>query len=178
MIIVIVGTTHSGKTYLSQKLLEELKIPYLSIDHIKMGLIRSNNTDLTTNNDLELTSYLWPIIREIIKTNIENKQNLIIEGCYIPYNFLSDFSEEYKKEINYIFLIYTKKYIEKHFNTIKKYANVIENRLYDSDLSKDNLIEENINLLKECKERKLNYILINDDFEKAMNYIVGDFKCK
>ena len=178
MIILISGSTHSGKTYLSQKLLEELKIPYLSIDHLKMGLIRSKNTTLTPNDDLELTNYLWPIIREIIKTNIENKQNLIIEGCYIPCNFLNDFSDEYKKEINHIYLIYTKEYIEKYFNIIIKYANVVENRLDDSDLDKNKLIEENLNLLNECEKRSLNYILINDDFEKVMKYIVGNLKCK
>lgn len=178
MIILISGSTHSGKTYLSQKLLEELKIPYLSIDHLKMGLIRSKNTTLTPNDDLELTNYLWPIIREIIKTNIENKQNIIIEGCYIPCDFLNDFSDEYKNEINHIYLIYTKEYIDKYFSIIKKYANIVENRLDDSDLSKDILIKENINLLKECKERKLNFILINDDFKKAIEHIIGDFKCK
>ena len=178
MIILISGSTHSGKTYLSQKLLEELKIPYLSIDHLKMGLIRSKNTTLTPNDDLELTNYLWPIIREIIKTNIENKQNIIIEGCYIPCDFINDFSDEYKNEINHIYLIYTKEYIEKYFNIIIKYANVVENRLDDSDLDKNKLIEENLNLLNECEKRSLNYILINDDFEKAMKYIVGNLKCK
>ena len=71
MIIIISGTTHSGKTSLAQKLLEKLNVPYLSIDHIKMGLIRSEYTNLKQIDDEELTNYLWPIIREIIKTNIE-----------------------------------------------------------------------------------------------------------
>ena len=46
-----------------------------------MGLIRSGNTVLTPEDDDALTDYLWPIVREIIKTAIENKQNLIVEGC-------------------------------------------------------------------------------------------------
>ena len=86
MIILISGATHTGKTALSQRLLERLKYPYLSIDHLKMGLIRSGNTDLTPlSSDGELTEYLWPVVREIIKTAIENGQNLIVEGCYIPF---------------------------------------------------------------------------------------------
>ena len=48
-----------------------------------MGLIRSGITDLTPEDDDELTDYLWPIVREIIKTAVENEQNLIVEGCYI-----------------------------------------------------------------------------------------------
>ena len=75
MIVLITGASHTGKTVLAQKLLEKYKYPYLSIDHLKMGLIRSGNTTLTPmSDDKLLTGYLWPIIREIIKTAIENKQ--------------------------------------------------------------------------------------------------------
>ena len=85
-IILITGATHTGKTALAQKLLEKYKFPYLSIDHLKMGLIRSGNTTLTpTSDDKALTEYLWPIVREMIKTAIENNQNLIVEGCNIPF---------------------------------------------------------------------------------------------
>ena len=51
MIILIAGATHAGKTNLAQRLLEKYKYPYLSIDHLKMGLIRSGNTDLTPESD-------------------------------------------------------------------------------------------------------------------------------
>lgn len=85
MIILITGASHTGKTLLAQKMLEKYHYPYLSIDHLKMGLIRSGNTNLTPEDDDDLTTYLWPIVREMIKTAIENKQNLIVEGCYIPF---------------------------------------------------------------------------------------------
>ena len=50
-----------------------------------MGLIRSGHTTLTPESaDDALTDYLWPIVREMIKTAVENRQNLIVEGCYIP----------------------------------------------------------------------------------------------
>ena len=81
MILLIAGASHTGKTALAQRLLEKYQYPYLSIDHLKMGLIRSGNTNLTpVSGDQTLTDYLWPIVREIIKTAIENNQNLIIEG--------------------------------------------------------------------------------------------------
>lgn len=93
MIVLIAGASHTGKTLLAQRLLEKYKYPYLSIDHLKMGLIRSGNTELTPlSNDSELTEYLWPIVREMIKTAIENGQNLIIEGCYIPFDWKKEFS--------------------------------------------------------------------------------------
>ena len=129
MIILITGASHTGKTALAQKLLEKYKYPYLSIDHLKMGLIRSGNTELTPMDDTELVEYLRPIVREMIKTAIENNQNLIVEGCYIPFDWQKDFDSEYLESIKYYCLIMSEEYIRNHFADIKKYANVIENRL-------------------------------------------------
>ena len=112
MVIIITGSSHVGKTLLAQQMLEKFKYPYLSIDHLKMGLIRSGNTDLTPEDDDELTSYLWPIVREIIKTAIENKQNLIVEGCYIPSDWRKDFDDNYLSSIKFICLAMTEEYIE------------------------------------------------------------------
>ena len=132
MIILITGASHTGKTALAQKLLEKYKFTYLSIDHLKMGLIRSGNTELTPmSDDADLTEYLWPIVCEIIKTAIENKQNLIIEGCYIPFDWSKDFEKEYLDNIRYYCLVMSEDYIRNHFSDIKRYANVIENRLDD-----------------------------------------------
>ena len=116
MIILITGASHTGKTLLAQRMLEKYKYPYLSIDHLKMGLIRSGNTELTPEDDNALTDYLWPIIREMIKTAVENRQNLIVEGCYIPFGWRQDFDEWYLPSIRFICLAMTEKYIEDHFN--------------------------------------------------------------
>ncbi len=162
MIIIISGSTHTGKTNLAQKLLEKYNYPYLSIDHLKMGLIRSGHTLLTPySTDIELTNYLWPIVKEMIKTAIENKQNLIVEGCYVPFNFKDGFEEIYLKEIKEYFLVMSNKYINDNYNDIIKFANVIENRICD-DLDKDELINSNKYILNGCLEYNLNYILIDE----------------
>ena len=114
MIILITGASHTGKTLLAQKLLEKYNYPYLSIDHLKMGMIRSGNTQLTpVSADTELTMFLWPIVREIIKTVIENRQNLIIEGCYIPFDWKKDFTDEYRKDIRGYCLAMSENYTHK-----------------------------------------------------------------
>ena len=165
MIILITGASHVGKTALAQKLLEKYKYPYLSIDHLKMGLIRSKNTNLTPmSDDTELTEYLWPIVREIIKTAIENKQNLIVEGCYIPFDFKKDFKKEYLENIRYICLVMSENYIKNHFEDIKNFANVIEKRVDDSYLSVDFVIEENKKTLEQAKKYNVDYILIDDNY--------------
>ena len=164
MIILISGATHTGKTALAQKLLEKYKVPYYSIDHIKMGLIRSDQTSLTPSEDEKLTPYLWGTVREIMKTAIENKQNLIIEGCYIPFDWKKDFSEEYLHEIKYCCLVMSDNYIENHFSDIVKYESIIEQRLH-TDISKQKLIDENKRNLQLCKKYNLNYIFIEDTYE-------------
>ena len=164
MVILIAGSSHTGKTLLAQKLLEKYKYPYLSIDHLKMGLIRSGNTELTVEDDDKLTDYLWNIVKEIIKTNIENNQNIIIEGCYIPFNWKDSFEDEYLEKIQYICLIMTENYIRTHFADIKIYSNTIENRKLD-DISQEELITENNANLEMCKKFNHKYILIDDKYE-------------
>lgn len=165
MIILISGTTHTGKTVLSQKLTEKYKIPYFSIDHLKMGLIRSGVTSLTVNDDKKLLSYLWPIVKEIIKTVIENQQNLIIEGCYIPFNWQKDFDDSYLSEIKFYCLIMTQEYINNNFSDIIKFENTIEKRV-TTEINKKDLITENKQNLQQCKKYGLEYILINKNYEK------------
>ncbi len=165
MIYLIAGTSHTGKTLLAQRLLEEKHIPYVSLDHLKMGLIRSGSTGLTVFDDEQLTDYLWPIAREMAKTAIENGQNLIIEGCYIPHSWASDFDEHYRNQIRAIWLIMTPGYIENYFDTIRTHANAIEQRLDDSGLSKEELIRDNRQNLVLCRKYGCEYVLIDGAYD-------------
>ena len=165
MIILITGASHTGKTSLSQKLLEKYKYPYLSIDHLKMGLIRSGQTELTPlSTDKDLTEYLWPIVREMVKTAIENNQNLIVEGCYIPFDWADDFDKEYLDKIKYYCLVFSENYIKKYFNNIQKHACIIEKRL-DDQYSLEDAIKDNAQVLKLAKKHNVNYILIDDKYD-------------
>ncbi|MDO4300645.1 MAG: zeta toxin family protein [Clostridia bacterium] len=165
MIILIAGSTHTGKTLLAQKLLEKYKFPYLSIDHIKMGLIRGGICKFNAeSSDKELTPYLWNIVKEIIKTAIENGQNLIIEGCYIPFDYKEYFSDKYLSNIKYLCLIFSKSYILNNFDKITENQNVIEKRTDDNYCTKELMIRENTENLKLCKENSCRYVLIDNEY--------------
>ena len=165
MIVIITGASHTGKTTLAQKLMERYHYPYLSIDHLKMGLIRSGNTTLTPMDDDLLTDYLWPIVREMIKTAIENRQNLIVEGCYIPFDWAKDFEPDYLAHIRYYCLVLSETYIHNHFDDVKQYANVIETRLDDSWCTLESTLEDNAAVLAGAKAHGVNYILIEDEYK-------------
>ena len=176
MIILITGASHTGKTALAQKLLERYHYPYLSIDHLKMGLIRSGNTALTPMDDEELTEYLWPIVREMIKTAIENRQNLIVEGCYIPFDWQKDFDAGYLEQIRYGCLVMMEGYIRNHFADIKKFANVIEARLDDEGCTMERVLADNGEVWALARKHGVNCILIDDGYEiDPANLIPEDF---
>ena len=166
MIVLITGASHTGKTVLAQRLLEKYKYPYLSIDHLKMGLIRSGNTSLTPmSDDKDLTAYLWPIVREMVKTAIENRQNLIVEGCYIPFDWQKDFDGGYLENIKYYCLVMSEGYIRKHFASIKGYASAIESRLDDKWCTMESVLADNAEVLTLAQKNNVNYILIEDKYE-------------
>ncbi|MBR0406288.1 MAG: AAA family ATPase [Eggerthellaceae bacterium] len=169
MVILITGASHTGKTLLAQRMLEKYSYPCLSIDHLKMGLIRSGNTALTPEDDDALTVFLWPIVREIVKTAIENGQNLIVEGCYIPPDWRQDFDEIYLRSIRFVCLAMSDEYIDAHFDEICAHASDIEKRLDDSACTRDSLKEDNrayIGSFTCCGEQ---VTLIDSDYGSAIN---------
>ncbi len=167
MIVLITGASHTGKTLLAQRILEEYKYPYLSIDHLKMGLIRSGNTALTPVDDEELTGYLWPIVREMIRTAIENRQNLTVEGCYVPFDWRKDFDERYLPEIMFICLAMTEEYIDSHFDEIRGHASDIEARLDDSYCTLGMLKKDNKRFLEGFREAGEDVALIEKGYEEV-----------
>lgn len=171
MVCLIAGASHTGKTALAQRLLEKYGYPYLSIDHLKMGLIRSGYTALTPqSSDGALTAYLWPIVREIVKTAVENGQNLTVEGCYIPFDWRKDFGEDYLPSIRYRCLVMSEAYIRAHFSDIKRYADVVERRLDDADCSMDALIRDNAEALRLCRLHGAEYVRIDDIYPLDIDF--------
>lgn len=166
MIILITGASHTGKTALAQQLLEKYHYPYLSMDHLKMGLIRSGHTALTpTSDDDELTALLWPIVREMIKTAIENQQHLIVEGCYIPFDWAKDFDSDYLENIRFICLVMSEAYIRQHFDDIRRYGSVIEHRMDDSALTMEQVLADNAHYAQLAQEHGASCILIDQQYK-------------
>ncbi|MBQ6076626.1 MAG: adenylate kinase [Clostridia bacterium] len=172
MVYIITGASHTGKTVLAQRLLEKRHIPYLSIDHLKMGLIRSGRTALTPEDDDALTAYLWPVVREIIRTAIENRQELIVEGCYVPFDWRRDFDARYLSSIRFLCLAMTDAYIDARFDAIKAHASDVEARLDDSDLTPDRLKADNRAVIEGFRRTGEPVALIETDWQTAVETLL------
>ena len=151
MIYLIAGPSHTGKTLLAQKLLERHHIPYLSLDHLKMGLIRSGTIALSPTEDEALTAVLWPIAREMVRTALQ------------------DFSPEERAEIRYLCLVMSRDYLLRHFTRVRQYANVVEHRLDDSDFTLDTALTDNAEALHQCRLHRLPYLLIENEYPREID---------
>ena len=58
----------------------------------------------------------------------------------------------------------SEKYIRNHFEDIKKYASVIENRLDDAYCTQESVLEDNAKMLSLAQKYDLRYILIDDQY--------------
>lgn len=165
MVVLISGASHTGKTLLAQRLTKRHGWFCLSLDLLKMGFIRSGMTTLTPEDDDRLTGLLWPVAREMVKTAIENRQSLIVEGCYIPFDWRRDFSPDYLSEIRHVCLVMSREYILEHFDDIKKYAGAAEHRLDDSCCTLQSVLEDNTRCLEQCRSHGCDCILIDGEYD-------------
>jgi 2-phosphoglycerate kinase len=163
MVYLIGGSSHVGKTLLAQKLMESSGYPYTSLDHLKMGFIRSGMTELTVEDDFAMRYWMWPFVTGMIKTVIENGQNIIFEGCYIPAEWQDSFSEEERSHIKCLFIVMSEAYIRDHITDIVDYANVIEKRLED-EVDVERLVRCSEGFKKECEEYGVPYYIIDGEF--------------
>ncbi len=169
MVYLLSGGTHAGKTLWAQRLMEAKGWPYLSIDHLKMGLIRSGLCPLTPETpDGEMTAFLWPVVREMVKTAVENGQNLIVEGCYLPFTWREDFPPHYLAHIRALWLVFSGDYIQNHHRDILAHADDIERRLEGGGPALEELLRDNEALLAGCRAHGCPYLLIDRCYPKSV----------
>jgi putative acetyltransferase len=173
MVILIGGATRTGKTLMAQRLMEKYGYPYTSVDHIKMGLYRGLKDDkYNPEQDYKLLAEeLWPVVKGIIMTAIENKQNLILEGCYILPYMADDFTDEYRKEIIPFFILFSDEYIKTSYPVIFDNQSVIELRDGDDLEPMGRLLELHDELRNMCIEAGADFIDIHQDYENEIKEI-------
>jgi putative acetyltransferase len=172
MVMLIGGYGNTGKTLLAHHLMVKYGITYMSIDHIKMGLFRGDPACGFTPTDdwLELCNKLWPIVKGIVMTNIENRQNIIIEGCYLLPQHVDDFGEPYRSQVVPIFLGFSERYIRESYAT-----EIVPNRSAAEDKQEFDDLEEMVRghkwMARNCSQRRSNYFEVTSDYRADMKAV-------
>ena len=150
MIILIGGESHTGKTLMAQKLLEKYQIPYTSLDHIKMGLIRGYVDCGFTPYDADelISEKMWRMVKGIIETCHENNQHIILEGCYLPPEQVKGLVDQ--EIVVAVYLVFTQDYIQNHFEKIISFETIIESRKFPEERTKQDFIATNLALKERC----------------------------
>ncbi|MHC6203732.1 hypothetical protein ACYULU_11125 [Breznakiellaceae bacterium SP9] len=173
MVVLIGGAGCVGKTLMAQNLLEKYKMPYLSIDHLKMGIFRAcSHCGFTPESkDAIITEKLWPIIKGIIMTNIENKQNITIEGCYFPFS-ITELGKEYLEKIIFFSIGFSEKYIRENLlSKIIENRNRIEKRGSEFDTALDQYIIEHNEIKTLCIKNGVKHFEINNNYEEEIKLV-------
>lgn len=172
MVLLIGGTGCSGKTKLANTLMKKFGFPYISIDHIMMGIYRSNkNCGYNPMSDVAtINRCLWPVVLEMIKTNIENQHSIIFEGVQILPQNIDEICGDYSSEVVSIFLCLSPEYIDKKYNLINQFRSVVETRTDIDDL--EIMKKENIVLINGCNLHSKICYVIKNDYNKEISEII------
>ena len=108
----------------------------------------------------------------MIKTTIENQQNLILEGCYIPFDWRQDFDERYLPSIWFVCLAMTDRYIDAHFAEIKGHSSDIEFRLDDTSCTIDKLKADNRTYIDGYERSGEQITLVDANYELTINALL------
>ena len=165
MIILIGGAGCTGKTRIACDLMMKFKIPYFSLDVLMMGIFRSDNEcGFTPMSDVDsINKALWPIIYQMIKTNIENRTDYIYEGIQIQPKNICEIEKEYKNHIKSYFLNFTKHYLINRYSLISEYRNDIEER-NDVDDIETSIINNN-KMAEKCIRWKQEIYSFNSNYK-------------
>lgn len=179
MVILLGGYSCTGKTLLANRLMKELKVPYFSMDYLKMAIFRSDESCgfRPMDSDEHIADKIWPIVKEMIYTYIENGQDMIIEGCYVMPEAVSKLNPDYMNEIYPIFIGFSETYIRTHFQEkIIAYKGAIEEGEPIDERPMEHFIEQHASIKMRTEQNGFRFYEINDDYGKSMERVFNVLK--
>lgn len=177
MIHYIGGAARSGKGILSRRLLTDLRLPYLSVDVLKMGLARGL-PELRINPDaggLQVAERLWPLVREMSLNLIEEQVDYLFEGEILPKD-VDALRQIYPTQVNACFLGYSMIAPEQKLHDIRTYSgypNDWPQSYTDSDLMSiiHREIEFSRYLQAECARYHFRYFDLSSQFLPILDQV-------
>lgn len=179
MLLFLQGASHAGKTTFTKHLARLTGAGVVSLDLLKMGLIKSGNTDfagLTPEDDDAIAERLWPIVREIALVADENGQSLIIEGVSLPFDGAGTLAKESGESRAAAFAItFSEEYIRNQYGRICKEASASERRVHQEPPTLEELLFDHESVFNGAWNNGWSVIEIDtpEDWERKIENLKG-----
>lgn len=175
MLLIVGGAARTGKGILARRLLVETRLPYLSLDVLKMGLV-NGLPDFGIDPEAsatELAGQLWPLVRAMAVNMVETDVYYIIEGEILPEH-AEELRQRFPEEVRACFLGYERVAPLDKLAAIRQFGGHPNDWIADyPDEYVLNLIEQNIAFSRylrgECERTGFPYFDVSESFVATHN---------
>jgi putative acetyltransferase len=178
VLFFIGGAARTGKGILVRRLLAEQRLPYLSLDVLKMGLARGVPEFAVDPNAgaLEVAERLWPLVREMSRSLLFDRVHYVFEGEVLPKH-VAGLRDAHSSQVRGCFLGYAEVAPSQKLHDIRAHAN------YPNDWPRDYtdaallpIIDREIRfsryLREECDRYGFPYFDTSHQFESTLDQVV------
>jgi 2-phosphoglycerate kinase len=124
LLYIIGGAARAGKTIIAQEFLERSQVPFLSLDLLKMSLVKGMpeaGID-PQESSRRLAIRLWPVVRGLASTILENARDYLIEGDMILPSQVREISADFPGQIRSCFVGFGDESVSKKLFVIRKHT--------------------------------------------------------
>ena len=185
MLLLVGGTSRSGKTLIARKILADNHIPYLSLDWLMMGF-NDGIPEYGIHHLLwpnEIAEKMGPFLLGMIDSMLVDGMDYVIEGEAMLPRLVADLVEKHPDKIRAVFVGYTDINARDKVALVKQHGNGENDWLtkksdeYIRD-HVENMIAYSKMVRSGCEQHRLPYFDTSDDFsgaiEAAADFLVGD----
>ena len=180
MLYFLGGTPRSGKSTTARQFMSETGIPWFELDYLKMGIARGiPEFDLDPNrDDLVIAQQLWPVVKGVAMTYVENHENCLLEGAYLLPNNVIELKQMYGEEIRACFIGFTEIDTWKKVRELRDFGELTGSWEWcsqndDEAMRKVELLKQfSMHIKAECDKHKLTYFENSTDHQMVIEDVV------
>lgn len=176
MLYIISGSSRSGKTMIAEKIMEQCKIPYLSIDWLVMGFT-NGIPEYGIHDKLwpnEIAEKIWSFLKAFCENLIWSGTDYVIEGEAVLPELINGLLKKYPDSVKVCYVGYTEVNINDKVKDIYDYSSEKNdwltnesNEYVQNHIS--NMIEYSKGIKKACENYNIRYFDTSENFTQALN---------
>lgn len=170
-LILLGGTSGTGKTLLAERLARHLGFACFSLDYAMMGLYRGfPETGITpTDGDTTIAEKMWGFTEGLLVAMLENGRSAVVEGIQLPPVQIAGLCQRFPDRLFSFFLVFSNRYMVQQGDMIARFRNVAERRLDMTIPDSETRSAENRSMEAICLESGLPCLVIDDDFNREQD---------